>query len=664
MRCLYEILGVDRAATDDEIKKAYRKQALACHPDKNQHRKEEAGEEFKAVQNAYEILSDKHERAWYDSHRDAILKSGHSHQAGGSGFESQEEPDDEIDIFIYFSSNCYNGHHDGPKGFFHVYSTVFDEIVEAEMRAYECRPENEDSTPPGPFPEFGDSEATSKSVFAFYSFWAGFMTVKPYAWKDQFNPASAPNRKVRRAMEDENKKMRKAARREFNNIVRQLAAFVKKRDKRVTKFQKEEADRKAAQKRAQEEMREKALEERRRKAQEYQDPNWVVEAEAESTSESEEEEIEEFWCVVCDKKFRSSKALVNHERSKKHRERLTELRQILEEEGDLNPDLLQEETQPQRRDDPPSTESSKKKSKKKKRKQKQDRAFQEKTETNDYLDESLEASFDRLEVEGDSGTDERTSMSKDACVDVTGDGNGDASQAAFDDGAWGSNAHAHANDPVGCLVASGEDEEEEEEEEADMDEDELLARLVSRQTIGGAKQSGRNQPHEDIDDDLHANGGGVSSAADDVAGIDDGGENNRSQGPSSRQAGISGDDDSSNATERVGSEEAARVSGGVDVDQGKEGEEEDWGTRGRQKKGRAKTKAKKETSKAQPRMDDSGVVDGGRVKGKAKKKRDKGKGKGAEEQSLVCKTCMEEFSSRNLLFKHMKDTNHTALKNV
>jgi hypothetical protein len=48
--------------------------------DKNAHRLEESQEKFKEVQNAYEILSDKHERAWYDSHREQILKSGDRHQ--------------------------------------------------------------------------------------------------------------------------------------------------------------------------------------------------------------------------------------------------------------------------------------------------------------------------------------------------------------------------------------------------------------------------------------------------------------------------------------------------------------------------------------------------------------------------------------------------------
>jgi hypothetical protein len=53
----------------------------------------------------------------YDSHRDQILRSGERHQAGGGGggFSPGERPDDEIDLFQYFSSSCYSGFGDGPK---------------------------------------------------------------------------------------------------------------------------------------------------------------------------------------------------------------------------------------------------------------------------------------------------------------------------------------------------------------------------------------------------------------------------------------------------------------------------------------------------------------------------------------------------------------------
>jgi DnaJ family protein A protein 5 len=56
--CYYELLEIGRDASPDEIRKAYRRQALLLHPDKNMHRVEEATQKFAQVQAAYEILSD------------------------------------------------------------------------------------------------------------------------------------------------------------------------------------------------------------------------------------------------------------------------------------------------------------------------------------------------------------------------------------------------------------------------------------------------------------------------------------------------------------------------------------------------------------------------------------------------------------------------------
>lgn len=78
----YAILNISRNATDDEIKKAYRKLALKYHPDKN--KSPEAEEKFKLIAEAYEVLSDKKKRSAYDKYGDGFRNDDSG--LSGSGF--------------------------------------------------------------------------------------------------------------------------------------------------------------------------------------------------------------------------------------------------------------------------------------------------------------------------------------------------------------------------------------------------------------------------------------------------------------------------------------------------------------------------------------------------------------------------------------------------
>merc|ERR1712198_729133 len=70
----YKVLGVDKSADADTLKKAYRKLALKYHPDKNKD--PGAEEKFKEISEAYEVLSDKEKRSTYDQYGEEGLKGG------------------------------------------------------------------------------------------------------------------------------------------------------------------------------------------------------------------------------------------------------------------------------------------------------------------------------------------------------------------------------------------------------------------------------------------------------------------------------------------------------------------------------------------------------------------------------------------------------------
>ncbi|GMG98560.1 hypothetical protein Nepgr_000400 [Nepenthes gracilis] len=72
----YKILGVDKNAKDDDLKKAYRKLAMKWHPDKNPNNKKEAEAKFKQISEAYDVLSDSQKRAVYDQYGEEGLKGG------------------------------------------------------------------------------------------------------------------------------------------------------------------------------------------------------------------------------------------------------------------------------------------------------------------------------------------------------------------------------------------------------------------------------------------------------------------------------------------------------------------------------------------------------------------------------------------------------------
>ena len=84
-RDYYEVLGVDKSASEDEIKRAYKKMARKYHPDLNPDNKE-AEEKFKEVNEAYEVLSDSDKKARYDQFGFAGVDSNYGAGAGGGAY--------------------------------------------------------------------------------------------------------------------------------------------------------------------------------------------------------------------------------------------------------------------------------------------------------------------------------------------------------------------------------------------------------------------------------------------------------------------------------------------------------------------------------------------------------------------------------------------------
>ena len=107
-RDYYEVLGVDKSATKDEIKKAYRKMAMQYHPDKNPGDKT-AEDKFKEAAEAYEVLSSDEKRAKYD-------RFGHSGLRGGQDYHGYNNVNDIFSNFSDIFGSAFGG------------SSIFDEF--------------------------------------------------------------------------------------------------------------------------------------------------------------------------------------------------------------------------------------------------------------------------------------------------------------------------------------------------------------------------------------------------------------------------------------------------------------------------------------------------------------------------------------------------------
>ncbi|ODV91915.1 hypothetical protein CANCADRAFT_11762, partial [Tortispora caseinolytica NRRL Y-17796] len=311
----YDLLEVESTASFEEIRRSYRKLALKLHPDRNFGNVEEATAQFSKIQAAYDILSDPDERAWYDSHKDQL--------EGGQATKTSTE-----DLLRFFNPSLYAKKDDAPDGMYTIANQIFDTIASEERKSGS-----------GSFPRFGNSATPyDPNVKNFYSVWVGFNSSQSFASEDIYRTSDAPDRRIRRAMEKENKRLRDAARKEFSETVRALAKFIRKRDPRYKdNFLTNTQLREEARKRAEEQSkRDRAANEAKIREQLIHTEQWQVpesENYFEEDNGSEVSYVEEFECVACNKIFKTENQLVQHEKTKKHIKSVEKLRKEMLAEG-------------------------------------------------------------------------------------------------------------------------------------------------------------------------------------------------------------------------------------------------------------------------------------------------------------------------------------------
>ena len=293
----YELLECEPDCSQEELKKAYRKAALKWHPDRNFGNKEEATRVFQLIEHAYSILSDDHERAWYDGHRNLSTDP-----------EGQVQVS-KVNIMSLFHACAYFGFNENSNGFYPVFRKAFSTLAEEE---------NADAPP------FGNADTPWEQVREFYAYWTCFKTKRSFAFADLYRLKDAPNSMYRRAMKQDNEKARQKAEQEFVASVRELAQYVQKRDPRVIQHQKEVAEQrelKEAEEQAKKEARRQQILEELNKYEnegpkiEYNEDDLIY---VHQFDNDNQKEIDKWSCPFCKREIKTESAFKAHCNTKKH----------------------------------------------------------------------------------------------------------------------------------------------------------------------------------------------------------------------------------------------------------------------------------------------------------------------------------------------------------
>jgi DnaJ family protein A protein 5 len=275
----------------------------------------------------------------------------------------------------FFDATLWNNdfNDDSQESFFGIYRTLYETISQSEYYATAPHGEPALSTPPFHYPSFGTSttsyDSSDSQLKTFYNGYLNFASRRSFSEVDKYRLSDAPDRRIKRMMEKENKRAREDARREYNDTIRNLTSFVKKRDPRFLKsnnasmkkdplkLQQVEKERLNAK------LRQAALQaakEREENAKKFVVQDWQKvaggeesdvyseddEAEVEEDGvegdeaddgeeageDNEDEEVPDWYCPACDKDFSSQGAWDNHERSKKHLKNVEKLKREMQDE--------------------------------------------------------------------------------------------------------------------------------------------------------------------------------------------------------------------------------------------------------------------------------------------------------------------------------------------
>lgn len=299
---------------------------------------ENATAKFAEVQSANEVLSDPQERAWYDAHRDSILRGGDG--LAEDSFQNNVQITSAghiVSLMGKFNSSVPMS--DAPNGFYGMLQSAFAQLAKEEDAACDW-----EGLEPVDYPGFGSVEDNYEDVVKpFYRTWINFTTKKTFSWRDQYRASDAPDRRTRRLIDKENQRFREEGIREFNDAVRSLVAFVRRRDPRYIPNSQTEADRQKILRDAATAQAARSRAANKAKLSKHVVQDWARSQEPDHTisesEESEESEVEQIECVVCQKVFKSENQYKAHEKSKKHIKAVQQLqREIKRDNARLNLD--------------------------------------------------------------------------------------------------------------------------------------------------------------------------------------------------------------------------------------------------------------------------------------------------------------------------------------